>query len=144
MLKSLRATNRSLRDSALADIGRSLWGQIGSRGLTCSLGQVWTMEGYGPRTVCLGQLLERDGIILGGIQVDRNLGLEFSSHIVWCRCTQGRTESYLYLLQVKALGRSSPSVLNLHVHPPPPTPGAKGQAANHGWRIAYSCSSART
>ena len=31
-------------------------------------------------TVCLGQLLKRDGVVLWGVQLDGNLGLKLAGH----------------------------------------------------------------
>ncbi len=39
------------------------------------------LEGEIGLTVRLGQLLKRDGVVLWGVQLDGNLGLEFAGHL---------------------------------------------------------------
>lgn len=44
------------------------------------------MAGYGNGwlrlTICLGEILDGDGIVFGGIQLNWGLGLEFTRHFV--------------------------------------------------------------
>ena len=55
------------------------------------------------RTICLCQILKGNGVVLGGVQLDRSLGLELASHVCGCCLNERKRRGYCVISQSELL-----------------------------------------